>query len=240
MSTSSLLVYLDDYHLGDVLFLQGLTRAYGAARGQAPPSLLVHGSGEEAERLLEAEGLFVERKDGILPAESPAAAALVERAVRQVNRRLVGMLTDAVVPAVGLLGTDRAVLRVDAEGHVNTGKTGWVRALLSQRVLPVVGAYAQQAPESGREVDAVSALLALAVAVFDEAPTVVFFTRTNLPGLMDGRETRPEATLDALDPRVVGDLDALRRVAGAGLPILLTNTARVVGPGGPVGTRIVS
>ena len=99
------LIYLDLYHLDDLLFLPSLARMMG--RQRRPSCLLVHGAGEQAERLLEAEGLFPERKEGLVQVSTAAEAALVERAARQVNRRIVGALTEEGVPAVGVQGIDR-------------------------------------------------------------------------------------------------------------------------------------
>ncbi|RMH60596.1 MAG: acetylglutamate kinase, partial [Bacteroidetes bacterium] len=131
-------LYLDAYHLGDPLFLQGLARWVAQAGPQRPPLWLVHGSGERAERLLEAQGLFPERSGGVWAVTRPEERALVERALRETNRTIVATLTDAVVPAVGIHGVDRNLMRRQADGTVVIGRIGWVRELARQRVVPVL------------------------------------------------------------------------------------------------------
>lgn len=235
------LLYLDRYHLGDPLFLQSLARALAGAGPGQPGTVLVHGSGEEAERLLEAEGLFLEREDGILQVSSAGEAALVQRAVRQLNRTLVALFTDAAVATVGLMGTDRRLLEVQPDGALTVHGAGWLKGLLDRRVVPIVGALAREAGQ-GRigEVATDAAVAAIGQAMGPEDVRVVVFTRSNLPGIMEGRATVPEVSIeDVQDDRIVPEPDAVRRVLSAGLSVLLTNTARLVGASGAAGTRVV-
>ncbi len=136
-----LLLYLDAYHLGDPLFLAGFARDVKAHRG---PLLLAHGGGEEAERALEAAGFLATRRAGRLETDAPGAGALVERAVRDLNRRIVHELNEAGVAALRILGTDRGLLRLGEGGAVDVGRVGWLAALVSQRVVPVVGLLAER------------------------------------------------------------------------------------------------
>ena len=167
------LVYLDAYHLDDLLFLPGLARMMGRQRGLS--CLLVHGSGEQAERLLEAEGLFPERKEGRVQVRTAAEAALVERAARQVNRQIVGVLTEEGVPAVGVQGIDRGLLRKSDDGRVTTGSINWLKDLTTKRAVPVVSALVEDA-RAGRayEVPLRHATLALAQALHTDGGVVVF------------------------------------------------------------------
>ena len=96
------LIYLDRYHLGDPLFLRALAHRLGRAEAAGLGALLVHGSGDEAEQVLEAEGAAVVRRDGVLAGLSPEHALLVERAVRQTNKRVVSTLTEFGVAAVSV------------------------------------------------------------------------------------------------------------------------------------------
>ena len=237
-------LYLDRYHLGDVLFLQSLTRAMGGARAAGLEALVVHGSGEEAERLLEGEGYFVAREGGVLQVTSAVEAALVDRAVRQLNRRLVSLFTDAVVATVGVVGTDRGLLRAQSDGGVALHRPEWLLKLVRQGVVPVVGAVARAADGTGAgEVDAASVALAAAQALgagTGEEVGVACFTQTNLPGVMDGRSPRARIRVSELpDEGLVPEPEAVRRFVAAGVPVLLTNTARLVDRGGPTGTRVV-
>lgn len=240
MPVSTYVLYLDAAHLADALFVQSLARAFGSAGGHAPAAVVVHGSGEAAERLLEGEGVFVERVGGVLQVTSPAEAALVERATRLVNRHLAGLFTDAVVPSVGLVGTDRRLLAARADGTVAVRQAEMLRRLVGQRVLPVVGAVAVDDEGRAGEVAPIEVAVAVAQAFEAGEAAVVFFTRTSLPGILEGRSPRPRVGLDELPAAgVVPEPEAVRRVVEAGLPVLLTNTARLVEKGGAVGTWIV-
>ncbi len=229
-------LYLDDDHLDDPFFVAGLAQRM-ARRKALPPCLLVHGSGERAERLLEAEGLFPERAGGLVRVRTPREAALVEQALRQVNRRLVGTLTDAVVHAVGFHGVDRGLLRLEADGTVTAGRVGWVRALLGQRVVPVVSTLVR-AGQRGAAQQAPLPAVTLALARALGGVVVVFFTRTEQPGLFEGEALRPDAAVEALPEALLPAPEAVRAVAAAGLPALLTSAAGLFGGEVPLGTKI--
>lgn len=234
-NTDLTLVYLDDYHAGDALFVQSLGRSL--ARMRRRQVVMVHGSGEHAQRALEAEGIFRERENGLLPVETPEEHALVERALRYANRRITGVFTDAVVPAVGIIGTERGLFRI-RDGVIRVENVGWIEALARQGVVPVVAAFAEDV-SSGRtgEVPVYRAIEALAAA-FESTARAVVFTKTNLPGIMKGSTPEAVATADSLDDAIVEDTDAVSYLASIHLPILLTNTTRLSDEGGPIGTRI--
>jgi hypothetical protein len=210
-----LLVYLDPYHLGDPLFLQ---RFGPAVKGHEGPLVLVHGSGEAAERALEAQGRTVERVDGVLRVEE-ADRPLVERAARDLNRRIVDALG---VSAVRVVGSDRGLLRRTPGGGVAVGRADWLRALLRQRVVPVVATLA--VGEGGGAVEAPPgvALVALARALGDEEEASVLVVLTSKTG-----STGPEAPNEDAGrevARMAGDegvrvrLAQLQALRGKGLP----------------------
>lgn len=233
-------LYLDDYHAGDVHFLQSLARAL-AKMDARPAPILVHGSGEHAERMLEANGIFRQREGGVIQIESAAEHALVERSMRRLNQKLVALLTDAVVSSVGVVGTQRRTLVVK-DGAINGAGGAWLGALTAQGVVPAVAALARD-EASGRtgEIPVADAVAALAGSTRDTSPKIVFFTKTNLPGIMeDGRTVEH---IESGHPKIDGavpDPSGLRRVLEHGLPVLLTNTTRFAEAGGPVGTHITS
>ncbi len=236
MPESIHLIYLDAYHLGDLLYVASMARMMGRLQ-RLPPCLFVHGSGEQAERLLEAEGLFPEQRDGLVVARTPQEAALVERALRQVNRRLVGTLTDEGVHAVGLHGTDRGLLRLRPDGVPTAGKTGWFQDLLRLRAVPVVSTLLRpRHAGTTREGSPSATTLALARAL--ENVVVVFFTRNDQPGVLDGEAPRKYLSLDALEEAMLPEPEAVRRVAAAGLPVLLTSAVGLFGSKIPLGTKI--
>lgn len=231
------LLYLDDYHAADTLFLQSLARALTQRANSK--IIIIHGSGEHAERLLEAEGIFRTRSGGVVPLATPREHAIVDLAVRQMNRKLVATLTEAVVSTVGIIGTQRRLFSMHA-GRIRAGDVSWLHSLLHRGVIPVVAAYARE-HDSNRvgEISVSDATIGMAGAFGNAPVAVVFFTKTNLPGLMRSGRPIPEIAVgEANDPRIIPDAEGLRQVVQEGLPVLLTNTTRFADAAGPVGTWI--
>lgn len=233
------LLYLDRHHLGDDIFMNDLAQRLHQAPPGEPLCLLVHGSGEKVERTLEHQGFFPERTGGVLDVEAPEQVRLVERGMREANRKLVATLTDEVVPAVGIQGVDRNLLQWNA-GVVTAPRVGWVEALVKQRVVPVISALVEH-PEDGRvrEVSAADAAVALAKAFEVVAPVVVFFTTSSRPGLAGTTEMKEAIPLDALPEKgPLPEPDAVRHVVRAGVPGLLTSLGGLFAENGPSGTWI--
>lgn len=229
------LLYLDDYHAGDVLFIQSLARSLARWKGRRVA--IIHGSGEHADRALEAEGIFRNRVQGVVAVETAMEHAIVERALRQVNRKITGVLTDAVVPAVNVIGSDRSLFVVRA-GAVRVSDANWLRRLARQGIVPVVGVFAVDA-SSGRtgEVPMHQAIAALSTSI-DAKTRVIVFTKTNLPGVMRGASPEVEVSVDSLDARVIDDIDAVSHLVSNGISVLLTNTTRLSDDNGPIGTQL--
>lgn len=233
-------LYLDRYHLGDDLFINDLAQRLHRAPAGNPLCLIVHGSGEKVERTLESQGFFPERRGGVLDVEAPEQVRLVERSVRDTNRKVVAALTEEVVPAVGIQGVDRDLLQVE-EGRVQARRIGWVEALLKQRVVPVISALVEQ-PDEGRvrEAYAAEAAIALIQAFESVDPVVVFFTTSGRAGLPDGEGIRETVALDALSEgeEALPEPEAVRRVVRAGTPALITQLKGLFAKNGPEGTWI--
>jgi isopentenyl phosphate kinase len=231
------LLYLDRHHLGDDLFLKSLAQHFAEGPSGEPLCLLVHGSGEKVERTLEAQGVFPERTEGVLNVDGEEQRRLVERAVREVNQEIVAALTDEVVSTVGIQGVDRNLLGRDAEGRLQALNAGWVATLLKQRVVPVVSALVED--EQVEEVWAADVLVALAEALsasFD--PVACVLTRTDRAGLSGPEGVRASAPLAAVSDDDVPEPAAVRRMAEAGLPVLVTTLQGLCREEGPEGTRI--
>ena len=218
------LVLLDAFHLDDLLFLGALGRLMAAA---PQPVVLIHGDGGLAARALEAKGYF---PGDALSAE---ALALVAAAHQQQNRRLVGALTDAGIPAVGLLGSDRRMLVQTAGGEVLAGKATWLGELVSRGAVPVVAALAQDGVAVPVPVPAAAALGALREAL---GGTVVVFTRTGHAGLGNPPETVADA--DALTGYKADFADAGAAEMLAAGPLLVTSPPGFWAADGPKGTEI--
>lgn len=199
--------------------------------------ILVHGAGEHAQRALEAEGIFRTRDKGLLPVESAAEHALVERALRHVNRKITGALTDAVVPAVGVIGNERGLFRM-RDGQVQADNVGWLEDLGRQGVVAVLAAFAVD-ELSGRTGEVPVHLAVETVARMMKAPAqAVVFTKTNLPGIMRGGSPEPCLSVDHLDDRIVSDVEAVAQLVANNVSVFLTNTAGLTDRSGPIGTRI--
>ena len=235
MSETLHLLYLDRYHLDDVLFVQALARSLAGAGQAAPPCVIVHGGGERAERMLEGEGIFLERKDGVMQGTSPGEVALLERALRETSQKLVAALTDAMVYAVGIQGADRSLLRLvpggETGGRLAAGKTGWIRELAAKRALPAIVATVLD-PEKGhlQEVSTAEAVIALGQAFGAEGSVeVVFFTKTNRPGLLRDEQVLSEIAVDEL-PGVAAlpEPVAVQQIAKTGFPVRITSVGAFI------------
>jgi hypothetical protein len=234
-----LLLVLDRYHLGDPLFVSRLARDLLAHRG---PLLLVHDSAEEGERALEGEGADAARVDGRLTAASEGERALVERALRELNRRITHELNEAGLPVVRALGVDRGLLKRGADGALTAGRVGWLGTLAGQGALPVVGALVAGPDGRPVEADAASAAAALARALEGEGarPTVLFLTTDRRPGLFAGGvrlEAVNAAALPASAP--LGDAAGVRRIGGT-VRVRLTGYAALRAEGEPEGTDVTA
>lgn len=233
-------VYLDRHHLGDDLFLKSLAQHFAEAGAQAPPCVLVHGSGEKVERTLEAQGYFPDRSGGVLEVETEEQRRLVERAVREVNQEIVATLTDEVVSTVGIQGVDRGLLHKAPGEPLEASNTGWLSALLKQHVVPVVSALVE-APDTGKvqEVPAVEAVRALAQgleASFD--PVVCVLASGDVPGESEG-ETPASIEADALTEEAVPEPAVARHLAPH-LPVLVTDAQGLLGGSRVRGARVTS
>lgn len=232
------LLYLDRYHMGEEIFLKNLARTLAGKHGTAPPAMIVHGSGEAAERVLEGEGLFPERRGGVLQVTSPREVELVDRAVRQFNKKLVDLLTDEIVPAVGIQGINRNVLRLTEDGTLVIGNVGWIEQLIEQKTVPVISAVAYDVEGQIREVNAAKAATGISQSLPSLDVTVVFFTKNNRPGIAADDGIQEEVTVSQLPAEVLPEPDAVREVARSGLPVLVTDVRGLVEEEGPVGTAV--
>lgn len=235
------LLCIDDYHLADPLFIDELGRELSSHRQELPPLLLIHGSGEAAERALEGQGLFRERAGGVLQVASAQEAAVVDRAAREANQRLVDRLTDAVLPAVSIPGDARGLLVHDGPG-VRVGDVHWIRQLVAQEALPVVSALARDPVSGGsREVALGAAMTALARALADDAGTVTvvgFVRKAGRSLLSKAARSTPLAAEDVPPRTAVPARGPLQQAAEAGVSVLLSTPALFLTPGSSRGRRV--
>ncbi|NNE69882.1 MAG: hypothetical protein HKN29_05905, partial [Rhodothermales bacterium] len=114
----------------DLLFWEQLGRAVKAS--PETPMVLLHGPGEVTERTLEGDGLSVADAG-----RDPETDAAIIAAFRAENRRSVAMLTDAGLPAVGFLGTDRRMISMD-QGLLNV-RADLISRTAASGTIPLLG-----------------------------------------------------------------------------------------------------
>lgn len=231
------LLYLDRFHLGDPLFLQALGRALARRDPKQLRPIIVHGQGEYVQRRLESEGLFLEMHRDVHVATTTEEARLIQTALRDLNRWLVGLLTEAVVPAVGFMGSDRGLLLQD-DDRITVGRISWVERLLEEAVVPVIAATAAGPEGAVDPVDSPRLVQALN-AHFGEKSEVVMFTTNNLGGIMSGRDPVSRLALQEVVSRgVLADPEAAETLVFSGARLLVTNTVRYPLTSGVRGTWV--
>ena len=95
------LAVLDHAHLDNSLFLTAFARAVAQHKN---PGIILHGDSEYTERIIQGG---VMRRDAQL------------RAMKELNRRLVGLLADEGVAAIGLNGSQKGLVNYDsASGEI--------------------------------------------------------------------------------------------------------------------------
>ena len=235
-----LLVLLDAFHLGDPLFVPQLARDVAARKEGL---VFVHGSGEAGERALEARGVFPEARGGVWPTADAAEAAEVERAARDLNRRIVHEMNEAGAPAVRVMASDRGLVARGADGALRPGKTDWLSTLVGQGGVAVVAAFVAGDAGPLAEVDAAATAAVLAGALGADAVALLVSGRTAGIGGPDGvRDTVQLA--EALAGGTLPDAGLAERLVGhlvgaTSMPVVATLAARLRGRGTPPGTRIV-
>ncbi len=234
------LLYLDRYHLGDPLFLQALGQSIARTVDTSLRPIIIHGQGDEAQKRLEGQGIFIEAERDVYTGKTEVERHIIETAHRELNRRLVSLLTESIVPAVGFMGADRNLVRVMDEQVRMGGGLTWLRDILDRRVVPVIGTTARDDTGEVHAVDPVALLRAFADDV-KSAIEIVMFTTNNLGGIMRGRDPIDRISVNkALEGDVIADRYAAETLVLSGHPVLLTNTVRYPGPSGPRGTWLAA
>ncbi len=220
------ILWIDDYNLGDPLFLQSLARSLAAVPDVQRHALIIHGAAERTERLLEGKGITIRRENGVLVPGAPLHLDLIEQSFRDVNKHITAIMTEFAVPAVGIQGSDRGLFRVAQDGGTKTGRTDWITSLTASGAVPVISAMAFAARPV--EIAAETAVTLLAAALAPHAPTLVVFTRGDTPGLVvDGNHVASAPIGDLAEAEYEGDQDALRRVVEAGIRVHMTSPGYV-------------
>ncbi|MEM6783392.1 MAG: hypothetical protein AAF624_06615 [Bacteroidota bacterium] len=226
-----MLLFLDDYHLGDPLFLSGLAQDIARARR---PALLLHSGREAAAKALEAQGIF--DPDVVIGGELGAHAAVVERAVRDENRIIAAALTEAGAATVRLLASDRSLVQ-PAKIDVELGNTDWIATLLRQRACVVLGAL--EATESTtRLLDPAELAARLSEAL---GTPLVVLTTSRTPGvLVDGQTVEAIGIETLADRREIPARDVAQQAHWRGARVVITSRTGAFDPRGARGTKLSS
>lgn len=192
MGQAQLVIKIGGNEVDDAAFLAGLVEVVKDMRGARP--VIVHGGGKEIARLQQALGLVPNFIEGLRVTDE-ASLEIAEMVLSGlVNKRLVGRLVSAGVPAIGLSGVDFGLIRVDKMLHP-AGDLGWVgqiksvRAevlndLLAQGLVAVISPIALGRDGHTYNVNADHAALAIAQAL--KATQLIFVS--NVPGVLIGEE----------------------------------------------------
>src|SRR5690606_1275153 len=140
-----IVIKISGHELDDAAFLVEFARAI---RDLNLPTVIVHGGGKEISALQTRMGIEPRYLDGVRITDE-ASLALVEMVLcGTVNKRLVRILLDAGVDAIGISGVDRGLVRAEKMPHPtqDMGFTGMITAvrgevlqeLLAQKATPVV------------------------------------------------------------------------------------------------------
>ncbi|GAB5521307.1 MAG: acetylglutamate kinase [Rhodothermales bacterium] len=233
------ILYIDDYHQGDTLFLRGLA---GQVREGSVPTMIVHGGGEAAERHLEANGFFPERgADGQWQNLSPLEHTLVEQATRMANRTLTSLFNDHVVSVVGVQGTDRKLVQVDEAGAITLGRTKWLMDWAEKRVVPIISALGVAPDGATVLLPTEQVVEALCQRFADANPMVAMFSKKNRQGLEQGGAQVPEWNMSTLPPQAhLQAPEAARWLVQRGAHVLVTSPTGLYRKPTPNGTRLVA
>lgn len=229
-------------------FLAGLSTVVRELRG---PGIIVHGGGKEIATALARHQIPYHVVEG-MRATSTEAMAIVEQILSgSVNKRLVALLNESGVPAIGLSGVDLHLLQtrpLRPQGH-DVGRVGEIvavradvlRTLLAQGWLPVLSPVSVDRDDHApTNVNADQAALAVAAAL--GAGELIFVS--NVPGvLVRGvlveRMTPPLIERAIAEGLITGGMIPKVRAAAAALEgvrsVRITNLAGLVRGG----TRLV-
>lgn len=192
-------VAVDRVTLDDLMAWQTIGRALAERPPGAGHVVLVHVPGESVDRTLEGSGMDLRAGGGLLRSTDPASSEALGRAARSENRRIVTLLTEEGLPAVGFLGGDRGLLGQHAPPP-------WLEAVVRAGSIPVVASVAPDR-DGMREM-----ALAESTAWLSGLPGAV-------PVLLARGKPGPRGVLDPCDP---GTAD---RLAESGISAMLSTVS---------------
>ncbi len=185
--------------------------------------VLVHGGGKHVDAALKQLGIAKKSYAGLRITDDATLDVVVSILAGSVNKMLVAELTAMGVKAAGVSGADAGTLIADIHppidgvdlGHVGQVKTAdktLIRAILRERILPVVSSVAQGPNGTLLNVNADSAAAAIATSL--RADSLQFIT--DVAGLLDSKG----AVVPSLTANAAQQLLASETVTGGMKPKL--------------------
>ena len=192
----STVIKVSGHELDDTVWL---ARFADIIRQQTQPLIIVHGGGREITEMQQKMGITPQYVDGLRVTDA-ASLALVEMVLcGTVNTRLVRLLVNAGVDALGISGADRGIVRAAQMHHPmqDMGFTGDVTTVrgdlllgwLEQGITPVIAPICL-GDDNTYNVNADHVAGAVAGAI--GAERVLFLT--NVPGVMIDGQVLPSLT----------------------------------------------
>lgn len=203
------LLFLDDYHVGDPLFLADLGRRLSKL-GSAGRTLIVHRASEQVAKNLEA-------------ADDDDQDAIVERTIRETNQGVTRRLIEEGVPAVSVQGSDRPLLKMGAT--LSLGSSGWLLGMVDLGSVAVISPLAES-DEGVKSVDPVDVACKIAELMADRGDVqCAVFCSTRKEGLFrDGVRIDQLSVRDVRDFGDVIDTDAAEKLAEVVDRLVATNS----------------
>jgi acetylglutamate kinase len=140
-----ILIKVSGHELDDPAYLDSFA---AVIQGLSAPAIIVHGGGAEISALQKQFGIEPRYADGLRITDADSLRVVEMILCGTVNKRLVRVLTNAGLDALGLSGVDRGLVRAEQMPHPTqdmgyTGKIVSVRGaviaeLLAQGVTPVI------------------------------------------------------------------------------------------------------
>jgi acetylglutamate kinase len=246
MTQQPVLIKIGGNEIDDPAFLAALP---AVVAGIAAPVVIVHGGGKEISALQQQMGIEPRYVDGVRITDAASLTVVEMVLCGVVNTRLVRILVNGGVDALGMSGVDRGIVRAlpmqPAEhamgftGSVTEVNGAALLGLLAAGVTPVIAPICLgEASSLNVNADHVAGAVAVAVG----AGRVVFVT--NVPGvLVDGqpisRLTAAEAQRLIADGTIFGGMipkvqTALQALARGVPQAVITNLAGIRSGGGTV------
>ncbi|MFV1980004.1 MAG: hypothetical protein ACC655_02530 [Rhodothermia bacterium] len=236
------LLFLDDCHVGDPLFLADLGRRLSKL-GRDGRTVIVHRVGEAVDRELENSN----PRDRILT---------TEKTIRETNHGIARRLTQEGVPAVSIQGSDRGLFRTGdpsspasaplrraspRQAHRLSTNATWLLAMIGTGSIPVVSPLAL-GPAGAEAVDPVECAREIAhLAASAGDVHAALFCSTRKGGLFqDGVRLGSITVSDLANQAEIIDVEAAVTLVKAVDRLVATNSVGVTGELSVKGTIITT